>query len=71
MPPGQCVDWGKGRQRRSAHGHVNAPLRAWFHCLRSLMQYRAAQEATQPSNLARVRRPNFRRCRRLKARHCR
>src|SRR5213592_408554 len=47
---------GKGRQRRSAHGHVNAPLRTWFHCLRSLRQYRAGREVTQPSNLARVRR---------------
>src|SRR5258707_5179911 len=58
MPRGQPADWGKARQQRSTHGHVNAGLRTWFHCLCSLRRCRAGKEVTQPSNLARVRRPN-------------
>jgi len=68
MPVGQPADWGKGRQRRPAHGLVNANSCPWFHCLRSSRQRRAGREATQPSNLARVKADcHFRAAPRLKS----
>src|SRR6516165_1377380 len=60
MPRGQSADWGEGRQRRPAHGLVNASSSSWFHCLRSSRQWHAGRKVTQPSNLARAKLADFR-----------
>src|SRR5215831_5198100 len=72
MPRGQSADWGKAGQRRPAHGFVNASSCSWFHCLRSLRQWRAVREVTRPSNFACVKAAKFDgRVTSLTARHCR
>src|SRR5262245_59654630 len=60
MPRGQSADWGEGRQRHSAHGLVNASSCSWFHCLRSLGQWRALGKWRSHQISLAQKRPKFR-----------